>query len=167
MSFLPGIRYAYVILILNILLFLGSCSYPASFVIANLSDGLMEVTYAFKDEHGVQFSCPEGGAYTSPTASVANGTFSSEIKWSPLGTEEFICDPAARTVFVPVGAGVALKLVSHEDPGNEVGALDIKRFPVDRLFINGASGSMEFRGAQVLRAFKRSDTGLVFQLSYR
>ena len=144
-----------------------SCSYPASFVIANLSEGLMEVTYQFKDSPKVEFSCPDGGVYTSPSVSSSDDMDNREAEWSQLKPGQYVCDTVARTVFVPVGAGVALKVVKQEDPGNEFGALDIKRFPIVRLFINGASGSMEFTGAQVLRAFERSDTGLTFHLTYQ
>lgn len=144
-----------------------SCSYPASFVITNLSEGLMEVTYQFKDSPKVGFSCPDGGDYTSSSVGSADEVDERGAEWSPLKPGQYVCDPAARTVFVPVGAGLALKIMKHEDPGSEFGTLDIRRFPIDRLFINGASGSMEFKGGQVLRAFERDDTGLTFNLTYQ
>ena len=146
---------------------LMSCSFPASFVIVNLSDGLMEVTYEFKDSPGVEFSCPEGKVYTAPSVKGADEVESREAAWATLQPGEYVCDPLLRTVFVPVGAGVALKVASHEDPGSEMGPLDTERFPIGRLLVNGPSGSIEYTGAQVLRAFERGDTGLTFHLTYR
>ena len=148
-------------------LFLAGCSYPASFVIINLSDGLVEVTYEFKDDPEVEFSCPEGEVYTAPSVRGADEVDNKEAAWSLLQPGEYVCDPLARTVIVPLGAGVALKVVKHEDPGSEYGSLDTRRFPVETLLINGTSGSMEFRGAQVLRAFTRGETGLTFHITYR
>jgi len=145
----------------------ASCNFPANFVLINLSEGLMEVTYRFKDSPGVEFSCPDGGVFTSPSVSSADDLDNAEAEWSPLKPDEYVCNPGARTVFVPVGPGLALKIVKHEDPGSEFGALDIKRFPINQLFINGPSGSMELKDGQVLRAFERSDTGLTFHLTYQ
>ena len=152
---------------LAVFMLITSCSYSATFVIINLSDGLMEVTYEFKDDPKVEFSCPEGEVYTTPSIRGADEVDNKEAVWSPLQAGEYVCDPLARTVFVPVGAGVALKVVSHDDPGSETGALDARRFPIGRLLVNGPSGSMEYSGDQVLRAFERGETGLTFHLTYR
>ena len=127
----------------------------------------MEVVYAFKDSPGVRFSCPEGNIYSSPSVRSAEDIEDREAAWAPLGPGEYVCDPVARRVLVPVGSGVALKVVEHEDPGTELGALDTGRFPIESLIINGTSGSMEFRGAQVLRAFTRGETGLTFHITYQ
>jgi hypothetical protein len=144
-----------------------SCSFPASFIIINLSDGPIGVAYEFKDDPKVEFSCPEGDVYMHPCVTSAEEAESKEAHWLPLEPGEYECDPDARTVFVPVGAGAALKVVKHDDPGGEIGALDARRFPIGRLIINGSSGSMEYTGEQVLRAFTRGETGLSFHLTYR
>jgi hypothetical protein len=127
----------------------------------------MEVTYEFRDDPKVEFSCPEGELYKTPAVRGADEVDNGEAAWSPLQTGEYVCDPLARTVFVPVGAGVALKVVKHDDPGADIGPWDTGRFPIGRLVINGPSGSMQYTGAQVLRAFDRGEGGISFHLTYR
>lgn len=156
---------ATVSLMVMLALMLTACNFQASFLLINRSGDIAEVTYAFKN--AVEFSCPEGELFKSLSVLDADEVGNKEAEWAPLGPGEFVCDLAARSVFVPVGPGVALKVVEHGDPGEEYSSIDRKYFPIDSLFINGPEGSMRFTGAQVLGAFEFSDTPFTYFIIYK
>lgn len=146
---------------------LASCKFPASFVVMNQSGELMEVSYAFKNTPGTAFNCPEGKLFTAPSVVSADELGNRHLEWTQLGSDEFVCWPSTRTVYVPVGPGIALKVMEHEDPGGEYGRRDLDMFPVDSLLINGASGSMRYTGEQVLKAFTRTEGTMTFHIKYQ
>lgn len=150
-----------------ITLCLASCKFPARFVIMNQSEDLIEITYAFKNTTDIAFRCPDGELYTTPSTGSADEISDRYLEWNQLGPDEYICLPSHRTVYVPLGPDMALKVVEHEDPGAEYGTRDISMFPIDSLLINGVSGSMRFSGAQVLRAFTRTEGTMTFYIHYQ
>ena len=152
---------------LVLLLMLAACEFPASFVIINQSDEQVDLTYAFKNSPDVEFSCDPGNMFTSPAVERAEDIDDRELSWIPLSEDEVVCNAEQRTVFIPLGPEVALKIVDHDDPGAEYSSRDMRIFPIDRLLINSPTGSVEYRGNRVLKAFTRSDLGTAFYLFYR
>ena len=156
------------LLLISVLMLVG-CNFPVSFVMMNQSQEMAEVSYTFKQTPKAEFVCPTKDNFSlTPSVRDKKDLGKKDIEWSTLEADEFICDKDTRTVYVPIAAGIALKIADNEDPGEDVGSRDLKNFPIERLMINGPSGSMEFKDSQVLKSFTRSETAFgTFYIIYK
>ncbi|MBW4695902.1 MAG: hypothetical protein KME27_29665 [Lyngbya sp. HA4199-MV5] len=140
---------------------LFGCSWVTSFVIANQTNSVLDVTYQFRGMATETGSCFDENWRTVPDVFPISDLRKQTPKVQQLSRSEYSCNVKELRVKFPLKPKMAVKVgtevnyLGHEDSIAYSGHLGI-----ESLKLSGSSDSITYEGLQVIRGFREVDQTL-------